>query len=107
MTTQTLTRTPTTALAFPAAEVERRLRVALQKIADDASVLRPEWEPLLDSKRVVGTVLVIEDLFPGIKIRPDKVVRKGGYNAVDGALDDMLPRIEREVAERSKSRGRK
>src|SRR5262245_35982067 len=107
MATQTLTVTAAAAPAFPAAEVKRRLRVELQKIADDASVLPPEWEPLLDSKRVVGTVLVIEELFPGIKIRPDKVVRKGGYNGVDEALDDMLPRIEREVTERSKARGHK
>lgn len=102
MATQTLTVTPTAAPAFPAAEVKRRLRVELQKIADDASVLRPEWEPLLDSKRVVGTVLLIENLFPSIKIPPDKVVRKGGYNSVDEAIDDMLGRIERVVAERSK-----
>lgn len=107
MATQTLTMTTAAAQAFPAAEVKRHLRVVLQKIADDASVLRPEWEPLLDSKRVVGTILEIEDLFPGVKIRPDKVVRKGGYNGVDEALDDILPRIEREVAERSKPKVRK
>jgi hypothetical protein len=52
---------------------------------------------LLDSKRVVGTVLVIEDLFPSCKIAPDRVVRKGGYNSVEEALDDMLPRIIRIV----------
>jgi hypothetical protein len=107
MATQTLTRTGTAAPAFPAAEVKRRLRAELQKIVEDASVLRPEWEPLLDSKRVVGTVLVIEDLFPSCKVPPDKVVRKGGYNSVDEALDDMLGRIERVVAERSKEKVRK
>jgi hypothetical protein len=106
MDTQTLV-TAAAAPAFPAAELKCRLRVELQKIADDASVLRPEWEPLLDSKRVVGTVLVIEDLFPSCKIPPDKVVRKGGYNSVDEAIDDMLGRIERVVAERSKSKVRK
>jgi hypothetical protein len=107
MATQTLTMSPTVAPAFPAAEVKRRLRVELQKIADDGSVLRPDWEPLLDSKRVVGTVLVIEDLFPACKIPPDKVVRKGGYNSVDEAIDDMLGRIERVVAERSKPKVRR
>jgi hypothetical protein len=107
MARQTLTVTVAAAPAFPAAEMKRRLQVELQKIADDASVLRPEWEPLLDSKRVVGTILVIEDLFPGVKIRPDKVVRKGGYNRIDEALDDILPRIEREVAERNKPKVRK
>jgi hypothetical protein len=107
MATQTLNVTAAAAPAFPAAEVKRRLRVELQKIADDASVLRPEWEPLLDSKRVVGTVLVIEDLFPSCKIPPDKVVRKGGYNSVNEAIDDMLGRIERVVAERNKLKVRK
>ncbi len=103
MTTQTLTMTPTAAPAFPAAEVKRRLRFELQKIADEASVLRPEWEPLLDSKRVVGTVLVLEDLFP-FKIPPDKVVRKGGYNSVDEAIDDMLGQLERLWAKHSKQK---
>ena len=107
MATQTLTMSATAAPAFPSAEVKRRLRAELQKIADDAAVLRPEWEPLLDSKRVVGTVLVIEDLFPGIKIPPDKVVRKGGYNSVDEAIDDMLGRIKRLVAERTNPKVRK
>jgi hypothetical protein len=107
MAIQTPTMTITTTTAFPSVEVEHRLRVELQKIANDASTLRPEWEPMLDSKRVVGTILVIEDLFSGIKIRPDRVVRKGGYNGVDEALDDMLPRIEREVKDRSKPKVRK
>ncbi len=107
MTTQTLTVTAAVAPAFPAEELKRLLRPELEKIAADSSILRPQWEPLLDSKRVVGAVLLIEDLFPDIKIRPDKVVRKGGYKGVDEALDDMLPRIEREVTERSKPRGRK
>ena len=102
MATQTLTVTPTAAPVFPAAKVERRLRVELEKIANQASKLRPEWVPLLDSKRVVGTVLVIENLFPGIKIPPDKVVRKGGYNGVNEAIKDMLERIKKVWSERSK-----
>jgi hypothetical protein len=47
-------------------------------------------------------VLVIEDLFPRVKIPPDKVVRKGGYNSVDEAIEDMLGRIKRVLAERTK-----
>ena len=97
---QTLTRRPT--LGFPTEEVERRLRVELEKIAEDAEIMRPKWEPLLDSQRVVGTVLVLEDLLPGCKIPPDKVVRKGGYSSVDEAINDMLDRIERVVAGRNK-----
>lgn len=94
MTTPAPTLSATSIPAFPAAEVKRRLGIELQKIADDAAALRPAWEPLLDSQRVVGTVLAIEDLFPAFRIPPDKVVRKGGYGAVDEARDDMCVRIE-------------
>lgn len=101
----TATQTPTRSLApsFPAEEVERRLRPELEKIAEEAAIIRPEWEPLLDSQRVVGTVFVLEDLLPTCKIPPDKVVRKGGYNSVDEAIDDMLDRIERIVARSSRA----
>lgn len=90
---------------LPEAEVSRRLRAELDKIAATSSVLRPEWEPLLDSKRVVGTILVLEDLFP-FKIPPDRVVRKGGYNSVDEAIEDMLGRIKKIWTERSKPKER-
>ena len=107
MATQTLSVSQDAAPVFPAAEVESRLRLELEKIAKQASKLRPEWVPLLDSKRVVGTVLVIEDLFPRVKIPPDKVVRKGGYDSVDEAIEDMLERIKRVLAERNKPKVRK
>jgi hypothetical protein len=106
MTAESLAIAPTAAPVFPEAEVRRRLRVELDKIAAVGSVLRPEWEPLLDSKRVVGTVFVLEDLFP-FKIPPDKVVRKGGYNSVDEATEDMVGRIKRVWTERSKPKVRK
>jgi hypothetical protein len=106
MSTEMLTETYVAAPVFPAAEVKRRLLIELQKIADQGSVLRPEWEPLLDSKRVVGTVLVLEGLFP-FKIPPDKVVRKGGYDSVDEAINDMLDRIKKIWIEKSKPKVRK
>jgi hypothetical protein len=84
--------------SFPVAEVKRRLTKELKKIADDNAVLRPEWEPVLDSKRVVGTLVMIEDLFPGCKIPPDKIVRKGGYRTIEEAIADMVPRLRRVVA---------
>jgi hypothetical protein len=106
MASTTLTRTPADAPVFPAAEVKRCLREELQKIADEGSNLRPEWEPLLDSKRVVGTVLVLEGLL-GFKIPPDKVVRKGGHNSLDEAIDYMLGPLERLWTERNKPKVRK
>lgn len=86
---------------FPLAEAKRRLQIELQKIADQGSVIRPEWEPLLDSKRVVGAILALEGLFP-FKIPPDKVVQKGGYNSVDEAINGILERIKKIPTERNK-----
>jgi len=106
MTTTTLTSSATVAPAFPAAEVKRLLRPELEKIAADSGFLRPEWEPWLDSKRVVGTLLGLEVLFP-FKLPPDKVVRKGGYNSVDEAIEDVLGRLEKLWVEHSKQKVRK
>ena len=94
MATRSLTMSPVPETVFPAAEVESRLLKQLKSIAEESSVLRPEWEPLLDSKRVVGTVLALEDLFP-FKLPPDKIVRKGGYDSVEEASKDMLDRIKK------------
>lgn len=101
MATETLVKAEVAAPVFPVTEIKCRLQVELQKIADQGNTLRPEWEPLLDSKRVVGTVLALEGLFP-FKIPPDKVVRKGGYDTVDEAIDDMLLRIKRIWDEKNK-----
>jgi hypothetical protein len=85
-------------------EAKRRLTVDLQKIADDVAFLnpdRPEWKPLLDSRRIVGTILMLEELFP-LKIPPDKLVQKGGYNDVKEAVEDIIRRHKRLVAEKAK-----
>ncbi|MBR9802768.1 hypothetical protein GYB59_14255 [bacterium] len=101
MASQAYVKAEVAASAFPVVEVKKRLLVELQKIADQGNTLRPEWEPLLDSKRVVGTVLVLEELFP-FKIPPDRVVRKGGYDTVDEASNDMVVRIKKIWDEKSK-----
>jgi hypothetical protein len=78
----------------PMKVAKQRLRSELQKIADESSVLRPPWEPMLDSLRIVGIVLILEAIIPGIEIAPDKIIRKGGYNAVDEAVNDISVRLE-------------
>jgi hypothetical protein len=83
-------------------EARRRLKVEPQKIAAEVLILnpdRPEWKPLLDSRRIVGSVLVLEELFP-VEFHPDKLVRKGGYNDVD----DIIRRHKHLAAEKAKSK---
>lgn len=77
------------------AEAKRRLLGELQKIADEVTFLnpqRPEWKPLLDSRSVVSTVFVLEELFPRLKVPPDQLVQKGGYNDGEVAADDIIRR---------------
>ena len=93
MEVQSLAKAVLIETGFPAAEIRRRLVEDLNRMADEATILRPEWAPLLDSQRVVGTVLALEDLF-SFRIPPDKVVRKGGYDCVEEAVDDMLVRFK-------------
>ena len=85
------------ARVFPRDELRDRLTPALRKIAEEAELLRPEWEPLLDSQRVIGTVLLVEEMIPWCRIPPDQVVRKGGYSSVEEAVTDMIRNIEKIV----------
>ena len=62
MPTETITIPAVAAPVFPDAAIRRRLRVELEKMASESCILGPEWEPLLDSKRVVGFVFVQEAL---------------------------------------------
>lgn len=106
MITQMPSQNATRGSEFPLQEVRRRLQGQLQQIADDGALIRPEWEPLLDSKRVVGTVLSLEGLFR-FRIPPDKVVRRGGYNDVEEALEDMADRIKAIWTKRKSSKVRR
>ncbi len=85
-------------------EARNRLTKELQKIADDVTFLnpdRPAWKPLLDSRRIIGTVLVLEEIFKA-KLPPDKLVQKGGYNDVKEAVDDIIRRHKDQIAEKNK-----
>jgi hypothetical protein len=90
-------------------EAKLRLTNELQTIADEVMFLdpdRPDWKPLLDSRRIVGTVLVLENLFP-VKIHPDLLVRKGGYNDVKEAVDDIISRHKRLAAAKAMAEPKK
>jgi hypothetical protein len=81
--------------AFPATEIENRLRSALNRLSQDIKGMREPWQPDFDSLAVVGIVLVVEDLIP-FTLAPEKIVRKGGYSNVDEAVKDMTTRLHRQ-----------
>lgn len=82
------------AKAFPIAELEVRLRRELEKATAEGDVLRGSWEPSLDSLRIVSIILKIENLFD-FDLRPEEIVRKGGYVSVEEALGDMQNCLQR------------
>jgi len=47
----------------------------------------------LDSLSVVDTLCAVEQVLD-IELR-DSIVRTGGYNSIEKAIDDLLPKIER------------
>lgn len=78
--------------AFPAAQVESRLRQELGKAAAESAILRGDWEPVLDSLRMVSAVISLEDICD-FDLPPEKLVRKGGYSSVEEGVADMRDRL--------------
>jgi acyl carrier protein len=92
MTTTTQQVQSTAHKQFPLADVEARLRKELGKAAAESDVLRGSWEPSLDSLRMVSVLVKLEDLFD-FDLRPERVVRKGGYHSVDEGVTDMRTQL--------------
>ncbi len=90
-------------VSFPEKELRSKLSTELEKVAEDSAVIRPSWEPLLDSKRVVSVIVQIEGMFPNAKLPPDKVVRAGGYRTVKEAIEDIIQRIRALILGRDNS----
>jgi acyl carrier protein len=93
MTIRTQQQQSVASKPFPLAEVEARLRRELGKAASESDVLRGSWEPSLDSLRMVSVLVKLEDLLD-FDLRPEKVVRKGGYHSVEEGVDDMRNRLQ-------------
>lgn len=87
---------PTAAPAgeFPLKALQERLRQELTAVAEESDVLHGEWDPVLDSLRIVSTLLEVEDLFPGIPLPPERLIRPGGYHSIDDAVADMTGRFQ-------------
>ena len=80
---------------FPKQSFQQMLRDSLESVASDTELVCPdrhEWEPLLDSLSVVEVVIRLEKIL-GMKISPDKVVKKGGYMSVDEAVLGISAKI--------------
>ena len=92
------------ATAFPKADAIRALVDELLQVARAEAQVRgidlhtenPQiiQAPVpLDSLSVVDTLCAVEQVLD-IELR-DSIVRTGGYNSIEKAIDDLLPKIER------------
>ncbi len=77
---------------FPDAEVERLLREEFRQAAEEGVLLRPAWQLLIDSLRMVSVVVTLEVLL-GFKLPPEKLVKKGGWTSVDEGVEYMSGRL--------------
>jgi len=103
MTVETVITKPNCRPAFPKVEVEVKLReVLLNATMAEASLkgIHLPSEPSaqaaaavrLDSLGVVELLCEIEPIV-GFELK-DSLVRAGGYNSVNQAMDQLMPRIE-------------
>ena len=103
MPVDTITR-PGTTKAFPKAIVEAKLRDALLASANSEALLKdvklPDDLPgqaaasvRLNSLDVVSLLCDIEPII-GFELK-DHLVRAGGYNSVNQAMEHLMPRIEK------------
>jgi hypothetical protein len=94
MTTTTQQRQNVGSKSFPSSEVEARLRREFGKVAAESDVLRGSWEPSLDSLRIVAVLPKLADLFD-FDLRPERIVRKGGYHSVDEGVESVRDCLQR------------
>lgn len=78
---------------FPRAPIEKLLRHELDQCAEGAQILTGDWEPSIDSMDLVSVVVGIEKIL-GCKIKPEDVIRRGGYRSKEEGFSDMLTKIE-------------
>jgi len=98
-------KTATSGAVYPFADVQRLLRTGIREAREESVDLRGEWEPLLDSLRMVSVLVSLEDLFD-FPLPLDKLVRRGGYTSGKDAVDHISGQLRRLWDEKHKSGGR-
>ena len=109
MDVNTLTRPASMIAPFPRSAVEAGLRDELIEAVKIEASIRGISLPVgtaqiakaavhVDSLVVVSILCAVEPIV-GFEL-PESVVRAGGYVSVDGALEHLLPRIEKEWMKR-------
>jgi acyl carrier protein len=98
-------KTATSGAVYPFADVQNLLLIGLREALEQNVNLRGEWEPLIDSLRIVSVLVSLEDLFD-FPLPPEKLVRRGGYTSGDDAIDHISGQLQRLWDEKHKSGGR-
>jgi acyl carrier protein len=98
-------KTATSEAVYPFADVQSRLQAGVREASEEGVDLRSEWEPLLDSLRMVSVLVSLEDLFD-FPLPPEKLVRRGGYTSEDDAVEHMSGQLRRLWDDQHKSGGR-
>jgi acyl carrier protein len=98
-------KTANSEAVYPFADVQRLLQAGVREAAEDSVDLRGEWEPLLDSLRMVSVLVSLEDLFD-FPLPPEKLVRRGGYTSEDDAVEHISGQLRRLWDEQHKTGGR-
>ncbi len=80
-------------IAFPAAEVRRRLMDGVQTASADDATLEGSWDLPLDSLSLIAVLATLEELFK-FPLPPERLVQRGGYNDVETGVGDMFNRLE-------------
>lgn len=95
---------PQTTTAFPKAAVETKLRAELIASAESEALMKGDTLPAdvpgkcaaavrLDSLDVVSLLCSVEPVV-GFELK-DQLVKAGGYNSVNEAMEHLMPRIEK------------
>ena len=98
-------KTANSEAVYPFADVRQLLQAGVREAAEDSVDLRGEWEPVLDSLRMVSVLVSLEDLFD-FPLPPEKLVRRGGYTNEDDAVEHISGQLHRLWEEQHKSGGR-